>query len=245
MADPVEQLVGRLVDAHASTGVVSVTWLNHWSAQRVLEEPAFRAAAATMTYVGIDGVALKRLLRGTPQRTSADLVVPALLPQLRGARIAVVGADAETNHRAAERLVAMAPHATLVAAIDGYDSLPRSDAQIRECLGSVDPTVVLVGLGAGRQEEFAAATAACLPRGLVLTCGGFLDQVVQDQYYPAWAYPLRLNWAVRLAREPRRLWRRYTVDFVSAVQRRRELQAGISGLPGYRRYVDVVDVGDA
>ncbi len=66
------------------------------------------------------------------------------------------------------------------------------------------------------QEQWALDVAAVLPAGLVLTCGGFFDQIHPARYYPSWAYALRLNWAVRLAREPGRLWRRYSVEALEA-----------------------------
>jgi hypothetical protein len=42
-----------------------------------------------------------------------------------------------------------------------------------------------------------------------------------------------LNWLVRLAREPRRLWRRYTIDAVRALRSRAELAEYVIGL-GHR-----------
>lgn len=67
---------------------------------------------------------------------------------------------------------------------------------------------------------------------LVVTCGGWLDQFSGDSYYPSWAYPLRLNWLVRLAKEPRRLWGRYTVHAVRAVRSRAELVDYVRGQGG-------------
>jgi hypothetical protein len=81
--------------------------------------------------------------------------------------------------------------------------------------------IAVLGLGAPLQDHYALATAS--PGILVATCGGWLDQFAGDTYYPAWAYPLRLNWLVRLAREPRRLWRRYTIDALRALWSRAAL----------------------
>jgi hypothetical protein len=41
---------------------------------------------------------------------------------------------------------------------------------------------------------------------------------------------LRLNWLVRLAREPKRLWRRYTIDAVRALRARAKLVDYVTGL---------------
>jgi beta-1,4-glucosyltransferase len=90
-----------------------------------------------------------------------------------------------------------------------------------------------------------AEAAEAMSRGYALTCGGFLDQALQVNYYPAWAYPLRLNWLVRVLREPRRLWRRYTVDAVRAVAARAELRQGMRDVPGADRHADLCTRGRA
>jgi beta-1,4-glucosyltransferase len=104
--------------------------------------------------------------------------------------------------------------------------------------------VVLVGLGAVRQERWALAVRRRLQTGLVMTCGGFFDQLgLERPYYPAWAYPLRLNWAVRLVREPRRLWHRYTVEAMQAVAGREAFRDGVTRLPGYAAHRAAVTGG--
>jgi hypothetical protein len=107
------------------------------------------------------------------------------------------------------------------------------------------PDIVIVGMGAPRQEIVAQQIAKMLRRGLVFTCGGFLDQIRQGNYYPAWAYPLRLNWAVRLVREPKRLWRRYTVQALSALRIRRRLREEIWSLEGFSAHAASFAAGSA
>ena len=238
--NPAVQRVGEtLAGLHnnRNSTVSTMTWLNHWSAQRVIADPTAEQASGRLTLVGVDGVALRRLLRGRPERTSADLVLPDLLPRLARPRMAVVGAARATNRAAADKLLAMTSDGTLVGALDGYEELPGSFEAVRNWALSIEPTVVIIGLGAGLQDWFAEAVAAGMQGGIVLTCGGYLDQVVRTHYYPKWAYPLRLNWLVRLAREPGRLWRRYTVDAARAVLRRGALNAMFDALPGYSRYM--------
>jgi hypothetical protein len=92
--------------------------------------------------------------------------------------------------------------------------------------------MLIVGLGAGLQEQVLLEGARAMTRGYAMTCGGFLDQVLQPGYYPAWAYPLRLNWLVRLSREPRRLWRRYTVHALLALGRSRVWRQAMRDVPG-------------
>lgn len=227
-----EALALELITAVSEGRKVSVGWLNHYTAQVVLSSRT--DALDNLNIVGIDGLLLLGLLGGR-QRTSADMVVPLLLRRLDVARAILVGGRPETlaeRRAAVEEL--LGPHGRVVAAFDGYRERPSPEA-LCELIRSHGANVVLLGLGAPMQESYAAVVASAFPDGGVsLTVGGFLDQIAQPGYYPAWAYPLGLNWLVRLAREPRRLWRRYSVDAVRAIHERRALRSRLRTLPSIR-----------
>jgi N-acetylglucosaminyldiphosphoundecaprenol N-acetyl-beta-D-mannosaminyltransferase len=75
--------------------------------------------------------------------------------------------------------------------------------------------VVIVGMGAPVQEEFVADLWNRGWRGAAYTCGGFLEQIVgtDGDYFPRWSNRFHLRWVYRLYKEPRRLWKRYLVDY--------------------------------
>lgn len=208
---------------------LTVTWLNHSSAPIAISRA--RSNLGRIDLIGIDGKLLQLLL-GAKHRTSADLVVPHLLRIRPGSRVAIIGGSPETLRSAAQSLTSLPGGATVVVAIDGYDGLADLETVKRKVVEAA-PDIVMLGLGAGLQEEVALSLSESMNRGVILTCGGFLDQVQSTSYYPSWAYPLRLNWLVRLAREPRRLYRRYTVDAARALADRRDLVNVLRDLPGY------------
>jgi exopolysaccharide biosynthesis WecB/TagA/CpsF family protein len=71
--------------------------------------------------------------------------------------------------------------------------------------------VVLVGLGCPRQEVFVYENAPALNRP-VLAVGAAFNFLAGDvARAPLWMQGAGLEWLYRLAREPRRLWRRYLV----------------------------------
>lgn len=213
-----------------------MTWLNHHSARSV---DAFDAELEKLDFVGIDGLLLLALLGRSMPRTSADLLLPLLLPRLHGASVALVGGEpGALPHRAAHVRRLLPADASIVANVDGYSGLPPA-RELAERARAERWDVVLVGLGAGLQDRYAAAVRSRLDHGLVLTCGGFLDQVPDGGYYPRWAYPLRLNWAVRLAREPRRMWRRYSVEAAQALCARTSLQR-LRNSGGVRRLAEAL-----
>jgi N-acetylglucosaminyldiphosphoundecaprenol N-acetyl-beta-D-mannosaminyltransferase len=51
---------------------------------------------------------------------------------------------------------------------------------------------------------------------VIITGGAYLDHVAERMYwYPGWVVKMRLCWAYRLAKEPRRLWKRYSLDLMA------------------------------
>lgn len=76
-------------------------------------------------------------------------------------------------------------------------------------------SVVIVGLGAVRQERFVASLCSEGWQGVAFTCGGYFDQVGRsDNYYPEWIDKLNLRFAYRFYMEPARLWRRYLLEYM-------------------------------
>ena len=224
--------------------VIRITWVNHYSAQVLLDrEPTL---LREFDLVGIDGVLLQGLLRTPYARLpgGGDATLPLLLPSLQGARVALVGGlaqETDARRRAVARL--LGPMSLIVTSTDGYEGRPAAD-ELPGWLERHSPDVVIVGMGAGLQDAFALEVGRLLNRGVVATCGGWMDQIAGiGAYYPHWAYRARLTWAVRLLREPHRLWRRYSVDAVTAVRRRSALTTWISSSPGYGRYCDAARGG--
>ena len=239
-----EALVEALIETQrqlaAGRRPVSATWLNHYSLGVAMETAPEAVRAADVC--GVDGQLLRRLL-SHPARTSADLVVPLLLQRDPTVRTVIaIGGAGDRGEALSRRLTEFAGRPVSVHSVDGFEGLPRG-ARLGALVRRVQPDLVLVGLGAGLQEEVLLEAAKAMTRGYALTCGGFLDQALSPRYYPVWAYPLRLNWLVRVAREPRHLWRRYSVDAWRAVARRQQWRAMMAGVAGLSRHADMCATG--
>lgn len=215
----------RLLAGDLDRGVGrTVTWLNHHSALVALRA---KVPLDQFDYLGVDGIFLSRMLKATDARTSADLLLPELFAQKQRFRIALIGSSTETLEAVAAKVTAEYGH-DVVLMRDGFAGLPTPE-ELRADLLAVGAQLVIIGLGAPLQDTYALALRT--PGLLVLTCGGWLDQFSgAESYYPAWAYPLRLNWLVRLAREPKRLWRRYTIEAVRALRARAKLVDYVTGM---------------
>ncbi len=165
-----------------------------------------------------DGIGMcwaMRLLHGLrAARVSFDTtsLAPAVMEWAVANRlsVALVGGRPGVAQTAAEQLVKAYPELRIALVLDGFGDRANKIVEIRQRR----PNVVICGMGAGEQERFLLSLAAAGWSGFGFTCGGYLDQLAESlHYYPAWIDAANLRWAYRLVREPRRLARRYLVDY--------------------------------
>lgn len=169
----------------------------------------------------VEAVKQRRRLRRWP-----GIDVAALLLRLaaeRGATVAFVGGTKGVAERAALRWRASPGLKVIVAGDgvafgqDGSASRPEDDDAVVDAVRSAAPTVILVGMGAPKQERWIAAHADAFPSARVMIgVGGSFD--VWAGSTPRAPLALRkigLEWLWRLALEPWRLLRvvRATVVF--------------------------------
>jgi N-acetylglucosaminyldiphosphoundecaprenol N-acetyl-beta-D-mannosaminyltransferase len=133
----------------------------------------------------------------------------------RGWRVYFLGGGPDVGARARDRVLESLPGLRVV----GVDA-PRIDldeppsqrepvlARIRESQAQL----VLVALGAPKQEIWIDEVRAALAPAVLLGVGASLDFLAGTiPRAPRWMSGAGLEWLYRLVREPRRLWRRYLV----------------------------------
>ncbi len=129
-------------------------------------------------------------------------------------RVALVGGTEENIRQAAQLLVNKYPSLELGYVRSGFFSSDEERQQSLVQAASAD--IVIVGMGAGKQERLLLDLRAAGWQGTGFTCGGYLDQFVQakgQDYYPAWVDRLNLRWLYRMMKEPNRLLKRYLKDY--------------------------------
>jgi len=97
---------------------------------------------------------------------------------------------------------------------DEQGRIPAETAErLVEEINDAAPDILHVGLGTPLQQRFVAEYRDRLTAPVIITCGAYFEHLAERRdYYPAWVTKLRVGFLYRLAREPRRLWRRYTVE---------------------------------
>ncbi len=139
------------------------------------------------------------------------------------------GSSPNTVRKLAANLRASYPDINLV----GVESPPfgdltaRQSADLQRRIRAAGPDIVWVGLGTPRQDRFCAAYRDRLHTALVPVGAAFDFHAGTKRTAPVWLQRIGLEWAFRLASEPRRLWRRYLVGssrfvYGTLTDRRRE-----------------------
>ncbi len=186
---------------------------------------AMQAAYRDASLVVADGwplVAASRLLgRPLPERVAGSDLVPNLLAAgqgIPGFRAFLLGAAPGVADVAAERIRARWPQVTVCGVASpprGFENDPQECDRIVAAVGSAAPHLLILGLGAPRQEIWLHEFAPRLNARVAVAAGATIDFLAGVQRRaPRWVQRLRLEWIFRMALEPRRLAGRYLRDAV-------------------------------
>lgn len=206
------QRIEALLDA--STPAL-VAFVNAHTVNVAVRDGRFRSALAAADLVLNDGIGMQLAARLQGRRFPANLNGSDLLPHVldaaarRGRRVYLLGGRPGVAAAAAAAARRRVPALEVCGARDGFFD-PAESAAVAADVRRARADVLLVAMGNPAQElwlaEWLPATGAQLGIGV----GAFLDfQAGAVRRAPQWLNRAGLEWAYRLAREPRRLARRY------------------------------------
>lgn len=135
----------------------------------------------------------------------------AAMAQAQGLSFYLLGANDDINARCAAELKRHYPDLIIAGRHHGYF---RREDEARVCadIAASGADVLWVGLGVPLEQAFSVRNAHRLRCGWVVTCGGCFHFMTGDYARaPQWMQDAGLEWAFRMAREPRRLFWRYAV----------------------------------
>ena len=198
---------------------IITTFINPLAFHLARDDRAYLEALAHFDLVLPDGIGVVwglRLLGGVcTQRLSFDstsLALPVLRrARLEGRSVMLIGGTRGVGMQARRRLTEAVPGLHISGVMDGFRSFRVYEAGVRRA----KPDIIICGMGAPRQEELLLRLKETRAwNGLGFTCGGYFDQLQGKlHYYPAAMDRLNLRWLYRLIKEPRRLMRRYTLEY--------------------------------
>lgn len=187
------------------------------------EHPGLRAAYAEAGLVLADGISIvlaARLLgRKLPERVAGSDLVPRLFDAATAERrltVFLLGAGPGVAERAAAKIADRWPHVTVVDTYSpplGFERDAAENARILERIAAARPDILVVGLGAPKQELWVHAHRDRLEAGVALCAGASIDFLAgEKRRAPRWMQRAGLEWLHRLSTEPKRLARRYARD---------------------------------
>jgi N-acetylglucosaminyldiphosphoundecaprenol N-acetyl-beta-D-mannosaminyltransferase len=178
--------------------------------------PRFRAAYAGASLSLVDGTPVlwaSRLLgHPLPAKISgSDLVRPLMERAARnGHRVYFLGGDPGVAEQAKAVLERELPALKIVGLDDPRINVDSISEDVLARIRAAKPDLVLVALGAPKQEIFSHEQREALKPAVLLGIGASLDFIAGSrQRAPRWVSSAGLEWLYRLAQEPRRLAARY------------------------------------
>lgn len=199
LAQPKEPTVLAFVNAHA---------MNSAAGSRKFYESLIGADIILR-----DGVGLAILLRLLNQSPGLNLngtdLIPKILGQYAGRSIALFGTEEPYLRKARDRIVTtLAPGSRCVTTHGFLETTDYIKLAITH-----RPELIVLGMGMPKQEEVACTLRAAVGYPCLIVCGGAIIDFMggKTSRAPAWVRSSGLEWAWRLALEPRRLFERYVV----------------------------------
>lgn len=185
------------------------------------EHAGFRAAYENSSLVLADGLPLvisaRAFGRSLPERVAGSDVVPALFSAAdRPLRVFLLGAAPGVAELAASRIHDQWPNVRVVGTFSppqGFENDPVQDSRAIAELNAVEHDLLIVGLGAPKQEIWVNVHRHELQAKVVICGGATIDFLAgHRRRSPVWMRRCGLEWLHRVGSEPRRLARRYARD---------------------------------
>lgn len=180
-----------------------------------------REAYSRATMCLADGQPLiwaSRLMRKPLQKISgSDFIFPLLkMSERKQYRVFLLGSTPNTIQKAIDNIKKDMPRLNIVGHMSPFvSSTPSKEevAAIMADVSSTEPDIIIVALGAPKQEFFIDLAHTMYKRGIFFGFGASLNYVAGDlKRAPKWMQKSGLEWAYRLAQEPKRLCSRYLRD---------------------------------
>jgi len=146
-----------------------------------------------------------------PERVAGiDLMIRLLdLAEREGFSVFVLGARTDVLEAAIRKIHERHPLLNLAGSHHGYFDDDEGES-ICALINRAQPQLLLVAMSSPRKEFWVEANAGRLEVPVIVGVGGSIDVVAGvAARAPRWMQRGGLEWAFRLAQEPRRLWRRY------------------------------------
>ncbi len=182
----------------------------------------FRQAYCAASFVICDSRILQLLASLAGRRLftlpGSDLIAQILCdPRFIEKKIGVIGPGRDDFEKLAHQFVER--QLTLIDTPLQMSTESEAFAQCLQAAAAADWDILLICLGAPKQEIFANRLKALRRDGVALCVGASIDYLTGKQARaPSFIKNARLEWLFRLLSQPRRMFKRYMLDFFALVR---------------------------
>ncbi len=150
-------------------------------------------------------------------RVAGSDLVPEVFRRLRReTRVFLLGAGPGVAERAGERIEQEFPKVRVVGVNSppfGFEKRPDQNESVVREVAKAQPEILVVGLGAPKQEIWSYHERNRLNSGVILCAGATIDFLAGERARaPQWYQKYGLEWLYRTFEEPKRLAPRYAAD---------------------------------
>lgn len=230
----------------------TVCFLNAHCANVRAKSWTYAAALQRADHILPDGIGVELAAKMTGNRLVANLngtdFVPLLLGDAarRGLSVFLIGGTPGTALAAAQRLCMDIPGLRIAGTRDGFAEVARTQDVIDE-INESQADIVLVAMGVPRQEIWIDQHRDMMNARLVMGVGALFDFLAGNvRRAPSIVRTVRMEWAWRLAMEPRRLAQRYLIGNATFLARSAAHAFGRSGgRDAGQRFLDITVAASA
>ncbi len=221
MSDAVERVMDWVAESNSGCRYVVTPNVDH--TVMLQENETFRDAYSQADLVTADGhpvVLASRLLgQALPERVTGADLVPGLFDaadKLRPLRVFLLGAGPGIADRAARNIHGKWSGVQVVGTYSppmGFENDDQENDKILDRIAQTSPDILVVGLGAPKQELWVHEHRDRMQAKVALCVGATIDFLANHKpRAPRWMQRVGLEWFHRMVSEPRRLVKRYARD---------------------------------
>ena len=202
-----------------------VTTVNGQVVALFAQNAEYRDAMLAADYIAADGMSVVFASKLATQAPLPERVattdwfhVAAKSASRNGMRFFMLGATPEANERAVQRAKKLYPFLKIAGSLDGYFDRTRIE-DVASQVADSGADILWIGVGNPNQLLLAHQFKHLVPSlTWIRTCGGLFDFLSGDHSRaPEAMQAMGLEWAYRMALEPRRLGWRYATTNVQAI----------------------------
>lgn len=207
-----DSLKWEIADFLENNKNTSIYFLNAHGVNMAIRNKQFADIINKGDYLLRDGIgvqlAFKFLKLGETKNLNGTDLIPKIIDQYKDKKIAIFGASDEVLKAAKAKLEAEG-FTNIALTLHGF----YDEQKYIEACKDYAPDIVMICMGMPRQEILSEQLKPYTK--LIICAGGWADFYSGIKVRaPAWVQKANIEWLHRLAKEPRRLGKRYSIDII-------------------------------